>query len=245
MKRRSLTLVLCLLATLSLASVGFAAWVISAGATENATGQILVETVTDKRLVMIVPDSIGDFNLGTPESMENGEAWLNAEDVSTEVLEISFDIILAYASDTKNREGKYDPNTAITAASLEELEAVLTIVDAATGETDKTAEATTTYGYLSALNATVAEKVPGTGGTFTVTISINWGALFGNKNPYDYYNDQDIDATAKYDENGLPKAEGTQTLSYGDHAYKYMRLMDDFFAANKFKVSISAKTSNS
>ena len=52
MKRRSLTLVLCLLATLSLASVGFAAWVISAGDIENATGQINVDTVTDNRIMI-------------------------------------------------------------------------------------------------------------------------------------------------------------------------------------------------
>ena len=50
MKRKTMTLVLCLLAALALVSVGFASWVISADANKTVSGNIKVDTVEDKRL---------------------------------------------------------------------------------------------------------------------------------------------------------------------------------------------------
>ena len=50
MKRRTLTLTLCLFSLITLFSVGFAAWVITGGTTTDAQGSISASTVTDKSL---------------------------------------------------------------------------------------------------------------------------------------------------------------------------------------------------
>ena len=50
MKRKSLTLLVCLLACLALGSVGFAAWVITNDANAQDTGTIRVDVVKDARL---------------------------------------------------------------------------------------------------------------------------------------------------------------------------------------------------
>ena len=54
MKRKTLTLVLCLLTVMSLVGVGFASWVISADTSVEETGKIVVDTVTDNRLTLEV-----------------------------------------------------------------------------------------------------------------------------------------------------------------------------------------------
>ena len=50
MKRKSLTLLVCLLACLALGSVGFAAWVITSDNSDTTTGQVRVDVVKDARL---------------------------------------------------------------------------------------------------------------------------------------------------------------------------------------------------
>ena len=54
MKRKTLTLVLCLLTVMSLVGVGFASWVIDADASAPVEGNIIVDTVADKRLELAV-----------------------------------------------------------------------------------------------------------------------------------------------------------------------------------------------
>lgn len=58
MKRKTLTLTLSILACLALIGVGFASWIISAGATKNAEGSFIVDTVTDNRLVVEMVDGL-------------------------------------------------------------------------------------------------------------------------------------------------------------------------------------------
>ena len=52
MKRKTLTLTLSILACLALIGVGFASWIISADATKNEKGNIIVDTVKDKSYVI-------------------------------------------------------------------------------------------------------------------------------------------------------------------------------------------------
>lgn len=50
MKRKTLTLTLCLLSCLALIGVGFAAWIITSDTEQEIEGNISVDTVTDNRL---------------------------------------------------------------------------------------------------------------------------------------------------------------------------------------------------
>ena len=79
MKRRNLTLSLCLLAILAFSSIGFASWVITRPSAENiAEGQIIVDDATNGAYTLVVPTEMGQIIFGSPaEPGEYEEVWLN------------------------------------------------------------------------------------------------------------------------------------------------------------------------
>ena len=80
MKRKTMTLVLCLLAALALVSVGFASWVISADAQGNKEGQIIVDAVVEKEKLEITDKELED---GLKEAAE--KYGMSVEDFEKEI----------------------------------------------------------------------------------------------------------------------------------------------------------------
>ncbi len=171
MKRKTMTLVLCLLAALALVSVGFASWVISAGATDNVEGQIKVETVDDRRLT-ITASTNDQFTFGAPKT-DKEDAWLT--NTTKESLTITINVTIG-KKDSNNTE--LDLNQVNLTAEISEL----------TGKYQEAVEA----GYVCAIDeATIVPE--GTGENRTIKITIKWGNHWGtNTNPYDYFNDKDV-----------------------------------------------------
>ena len=185
MKRRSLTLVVCLLATLSLASVGFAAWVISAGDTEQLTGTIKVETVTDEKLEIrnIQLDSTNyadatdvQFVFGKPADVVTTYKWLKNETVDKLSIKVSFEVF-----------------ELVTGKEAVELKDQTKINIAATFEATKLA----VEGQEGKYYAKVADETPevtfnSVTDKFEFTIELKWGNFFGadETNPFKLYNDQ-------------------------------------------------------
>ena len=189
MKRRSLTLVVCLLATLSLASVGFAAWVISAGDTEQMTGSFLVEDVTDERYE-IRNLSVGGVEWNHETSSWAGNApqfvfgknnavttysWLKNDKSEKLTLVVKFKVY-----------HKAD-NTEVT--TLDKITIANTF--SATGLTKESHE----YARVVAANPTAVYD----GEYWTFEIQLAWGSYFAEgKNPFEYYNGKEItDALAE------------------------------------------------
>lgn len=173
MKRKTMTLVLCLLAALALVSVGFASWVISADATDNVEGQIIVETVDDRRLT-ITASTNEQFVFGAPTTNKEN-AWLT--NTTKESLTITINVTIG-KKDSSNE--KLDLSKVNLTAEISEL----------TGNYQQAVEA----GYVCAINdATIVPE--GTGENRTIKITIKWGTHWGtNTNPYDYFNSKDINA---------------------------------------------------
>ena len=236
MKRRSLTVLLCLLAIISLASVGFASWVISADGEEQVEGNISVETVTDQRVIisnLVKNPDTANFIFGQPQvSPDNAtEDWLVAKNVATEqlTLTITFDIAnkaLPSGTDVTKE------NTSITVG-----------FEAYTGEEESKVE----FDFSQAVAKGYIKEVPTANVSIvnnkvTITIKFEWGKLFDNQNPFNFYNSKDINKTFKVDDNGFASESG-KDMTYGDHAAKYMLEMDKFFndAANvNYVVTIKA-----
>ncbi len=237
MKRRSLTLVLCLLATLSLASVGFAAWVISAGDVENATGQILVENVSDERLLIKDVKMTANAKTGT----WNGSAWEGTapqfvfgkpvggvdfwlKNDKTDVLEyeLSFKVVK-----------KNEPTVEVKDAVIE----ITLAANAGTvfGNWIKVAgDSATTAAYDN-----VAE-------CYKCTVKLAWGSFWGDGvNPFNYYKDKDIDGVVYESAEGqlsdTQDATYTTETTYGDHAYKHLNAMYTDLSAAQFKITIDAQ----
>lgn len=165
MKRRSLTLVLCLLATLSLASVGFAAWVISAGDIENLTGNITVESVTDNSVIVkdIKYDGAATtegFVFGKPVSPKVAETWLGNDKTDKLSIVVTFTVVKK-AKDT---------------------EVVKDAVCSVAFSVDPTSE------YIEVVNANPTVTNNGDG-TYSFTLELAWADNWGEgENPFDYYN---------------------------------------------------------
>lgn len=92
MKRKTMTMLLCLLTVLSIVGVGFASWVITAEATEIRTGNIVVDTVTDERLSIIVSPSqfVSQPKKVNGEIQKDAEGNVIYEDVHNTALDINF-----------------------------------------------------------------------------------------------------------------------------------------------------------
>ena len=170
MKKKSLTMLLTSLLAVSLTGVGFASWIIVQGDEKAQEGSVSVETVETKKLTVTASWDEGNdiegnkdnvFSFG-PTSSSNQTGWLRNSTMDEERLTLKLNV------EVDNWEN-YGTGVTITAA--------------AKANKDKFADAVTA-GYIT--NITVGEYTAAE--SFSVDISIDWGAKFHNENPYTYYN---------------------------------------------------------
>lgn len=214
MKRKTLTMVLCLLTVLSVVGVGFASWIISADASDVTEGNIVVDTVTDNRLSLSVStpvDSEGnalvDFQFlgNSANPIEPTAPWLTTDSLLDEVLEIDFTCTVTKMSNETfesiddvtiganfitpaTQVGEVDDNgdPVIDEATLEQVMVNTTYGDAINAGCIALC---TTEGYTDGIKVsakTLSDDKKSI--TFTVSIKYVWGTAFGGINPFDYYN---------------------------------------------------------
>lgn len=250
MKRKTLTLILCLLTVMSLVGVGFASWVISANDSEVVNGNIVVDTVTDNRLDLTAPQTADDLVFcGEPDGYAAPTgAWLTFDGEEKEtVLTVTVACTVALkggnplATNGTVTEGKTRVGVALGATFAPAENAALAKA-IAQGCLTLTKDAVLEDITLSSDKTTL---------TFNVVVEYEWGAAFGNKNPFEFYNElsggaqlRKVDAkiTAgdiKGDETGL--IAGTST--WGDHAAYYLGLLDAVDAAGQATYSITITAS--
>ena len=231
MKRRTLTIVVGLLLCLSLIGVGFASWVITAGDSDKVSGNIQVEDVTDKRLelsnVKIVTTSTGEdktsfiFGKGT----KGANSWLEADGIADEVLSATISFNLAYKNKTTvvhDGEGK---NVKLSVAFDDATKTLL--------------EGAVTAGYIKAVPTLT---VTGSNGSYSVSVTFVWGALFNSQNPYTWYNNNAVDGKYAYDNNGLATTVTDDTITtYGDHAAEYLHTMYSYFQGQQYTFVVDAQ----
>lgn len=210
MKRKTMTLVLCLLAALALVSVGFASWVISAEASDEKEGNITVDTVEDKRLKIVLEWQNGStIKYGAPTEEELQDTgitspWLTNDSQDKSVLTVSLKVTLSY----KDNNSTYAKGGATVTASIVEA-------------TDSTKYATALQdGYVGEMPVAQCEEQ--TDGTWLIKFTFKWGNKFNNQNPYIYYN-----------------AKGKTADSYGDEAFNALKKVYEVNEA-KFRVTVTA-----
>lgn len=169
MKRKTLTLTLSILACLALIGVGFASWVISAGKSKTATGNIVVDDVSDKRISLSYEwvDGKSSIIYGWDENYTvKTTDWLKN---NTEGKKADLDLTLKITVKDGN-ENLYDP---------ESISVTITADEAYT-----TALGEGVVGALPTLTA-VREST----GVYKIVIVFTWGKHFGGNNPLAFYND--------------------------------------------------------
>lgn len=194
MNRRTLTIVVGILLTLSLIGVGFASWVITAGETENYSGAIQVQEVTDERVYI---DGVKFFKDGAEIDVANanfvfGAPVTPAEGATNQWLVNGEKEVLTFKVQFTVKK-KVD-NSVVTDASVS---AVFGLDEdtsfAVADETDKT------YAAIAKANPTITHKGEG---VYEFEISLTWGNYWGaGVNPFDYYNSKVLTDTLAQEAN--------------------------------------------
>lgn len=158
-----------ILACLALIGVGFASWVISAGKSATATGNIVVDDVSDKRISLTYEwvDGKSSIIYGWDENYVTKEKdWLKNNTVDKKA---DLDLTLKVTVKDGNNN-LYDP---------ESISATITADEAYTTALGK--------GVVGALPTLTAVKE--STGVYNIVIVFTWGEHFGGNNPLAFYND--------------------------------------------------------
>lgn len=206
MKKKLTITIASILSVIVIIGVGFAAWVITNPKVEDtADGSISVETVTDKSYTLTATISGEAISFGAPAEMNTANAWLKADkDAKTENLEATLTLTLNYNNFADVGEITFkmetlkgsDPDS--TFAHLVDGNYIVnpTISYKATDAetyTAITAEGNTVFTGLTVPKKAFKETTAPNGSamgvaTATIKITFGWGSVFGNTNPYTYFN---------------------------------------------------------
>ena len=225
MKRKTLTLTLSILACLALIGVGFASWIISADATKNEKGNIIVDTVTDKSYVISAAswkDENSKISFGAPKEMNETGAWLTNDSTDkTENLTVTYRLTVTYA-DTTPATGLVNSNK---------------IVATFGAPNDQNYSKAISDGLIIAPKSTTIKELPG--GVYEITVTYKWGKHFANSadaeegvNPYTYYNGNERKATDKI---------GETSTTYMEDAKTSLKTLENIGANVEFTLTIEIK----
>ena len=196
MKRKTLSLTLCLLTCLALIGVGFAAWVITYSDTDSKTGNINVETVVTNEYDFVIIDEAQSFNFTKPaHPQEFSNPWLTITSETTEVLSVSFDVkvVNKSAQGSENKGIQLSFKTYLAVADKPEVTVSFKVADTYTSQWT----AVTGANLLKDFTIAVGQKefTEAGGYVYTITISTDWGTALNGQNPYNYYNAQNMTAS--------------------------------------------------
>ena len=205
MKRKTLTLTLSILACLALIGVGFASWIISADAINEAKGNIIVDTVTDKSYVISAASWKGGnskISFGAPKKAEMTEpnAWLtNNSAGEAENLTVTYQLTVTYA-DGEAATGLVDSKK---------------IAATFGAPNDPNYKKAISDGLIIAPESTIITET--SAGVYEITVTYKWGKHFANSataegvNPYTYYNENGRKATDKIGETSTTYMQDAKT----------------------------------
>lgn len=227
MKKRTITIAISLLACIALLGVGFASWIITNDAGDEANGNVQVDTVTNDSIELLNA-SATDVVFG-PKSGQTG--WLSTAGTKTEQLTTTVTVKVSKAD--------YYVNGTDGDTKLKGLKVKLAVVDKAS---DGFAAALAA-GYVAAapyaseamftLNTELAEgkftaAVDSENVILTFQITFAWGTKFNGTNPSAFYNTKT--ATDTSDE---------ASLTWAQHAEKHLGQLNTYLTGVTFKVTVT------
>lgn len=229
MKKKLTIAIASILSVIVIIGVGFAAWVITNPKVEDtADGTISVETVTDKSYSLTATISGEAISFGAPATMDTTNAWLTNNSGKPENLTATLTLTLKYmklddvGTITLKMETLKDSATDNTFESLVNGKYIVNpTISYKAKDTDTYTDIKSDNIFVGGLeipkDAFNETKKPAQSeqgeATATIKITFGWGSVFGNTNPYTYFNgeshsyDKDY-ATAKAALTELTKLNG-------------------------------------
>ena len=221
--------ILAAAAILSIAAVGFSAWLISGSDVPDFQGNVTVDGVTDNSFIVSVGDGeeVQSLHYGAPAEAVGASGWLYSDGSAQESLKLEYNFTFSnYTSgssfeiDISVADGKDGQIYSSQFADYAAMYAGLNLYDGK----EASYECAVSEGFIADVSeATItveAEEnscltyengtftfVGGTDGSCTakVTITFDWGELFGGENPYNSYKDLT---------DGKQRVEAADTLAY-------------------------------
>ena len=199
MKRKTLTLVLCLLATFALASIGFASWIIANPADINLTdeGSFTVYNATDSTASISVTFA-GDKNsiiFGKPTEDKIAtipDPWLT---MGSEMAEENLSVSLTVSESNDDYTGTLVVYLYVDNETYQKLEKA---------KTDKLINYSDDLFQAVQIGSTTYHGIKQeTSNSTTLNLAFTWGEKFGKTNPYLHYNGGSYDANAAETLNSL------------------------------------------
>ena len=228
MKKRTISLMLGILAVMMLVGVGFATWVITQGASTAAEGQINVEVVKDERLDVTYTFASGKenfaFGFKADSSVEN--PWLTSNNDTPENLVVELSVKVT-------RHNTANPFS--DASEQETHKPVVTLNDALKKAESSNILVSEKTDLFKLVSITVADGTyDGTDNSlnYAVVVTLQWGDAVSNTNPYTFFNKLgNVDAAVSGFTTQLPQAEGefynsVASLKLADAAYLYLHAME-------------------
>lgn len=230
----SITLGIASLSLLSLASIGFATWVISGGDTKTAEGTIEVDAVSDNLYAIEIGTTPwsgnkakGSIKYGCDDTtLTSTSAWLSADNTESLTETLTFTVKNAYKTTDASSSLNDGYDISFTLADTSESGLYSTAKEAGlVGELPST-----TNGGITNISPT--QKVGTRDAEYTVTITFTWGSTFGKQNP------------AKYAESKAAESESYWDLS---NKSSFASQLNEVYKLNSctFKLTITTSASNS
>ena len=237
-KRKGILMASAILGSAAIVSTGFAAWVVSTNVTQEATGNIEVDSVTDNRIKFSDPTWTGGDNIvtfGRPQSVSN-DVWLtNNSQSMIEDLDVSFTFTPEWeSSDGKEANSKVKLYFAIEVDGKDASDLLYSSTNA--GYTTFTNKSLIVLPDLSSYT----DKEYVVGQPITIDLTFKWGEAFGGKNPYTYFNSLTTDGGFLASANNPTNAEAEEAI---DRLTKLHDLVGEGTSIG-FTVTISNKPIN-
>lgn len=233
MKKKLTITIASILSVIVIIGVGFAAWVITnPNVTTSKDGTISVETVTDKSYSLTATISGEAISFGAPATMDTTNAWLTNNSGKPENLTATLTLTLKYNNLADVGEITFKMETlkdSVADNTFKELvdgkyivNPTISYKENAETYTAITAENKTVFDGLTIPEGAFKETTPPTESamgvkTATIKITFGWGSVFGNTNPYTYFNGESHSYDKDYT---TAKAALTELTKLNDVNYK-------------------------
>lgn len=198
MKRKTLTLVLCLLATFALASVGFASWILTnpdVTVTGTTQGDFTVYDATDKSVSVDASFSANGFVFGAPVTpKEGGSPWLTTNGMDKDVLTVKVTLKVTNYDSLSDAGltikiyptfNKVEDTSKLKSAIENEYIACSTSTGTFSDDSITIGESTKAA-YV--LTKTISKTdIQNGSGTVNFDLTFEWGTKLGGENPFNHY----------------------------------------------------------
>lgn len=187
--KKHLIFLTSILATTVLSSIGFATWIITVNSDVNAEGNAVVDDIVDKSLGITykwddTDSQTASFIFGWSNVTTSATPWLTNSGKNKNGVETEERLTHTLNISIENTEYLKELKITMTTSGGQWKDAV-----------DNNYVVAPTLGTITKDKITIDSNT--NKGTYNLLVTFDWGSVFGEENPYTYYNNQSFSTKIK------------------------------------------------